>query len=334
MWRLVNHTPYAVGKTWGRDKDGVHEWIVAVKATYDIMPTGRLELAAKQIEPLIAPEYDGEPGLSSLRYDADLVAQKPTTDIVLNATAYAPQGRPSTDFLVGFRVSDVQKTIRVRGNRTWLKGLSGGVSSADAITQLPIVYERAYGGYDHEDPDPKRHRWDSRNPVGCVVVAQSSHPAGQPLPNFEYLHGGVETAGPAGFGAVDCFWSPRREFAGTYDEAWEQNRLPLLPLDWDARSLLCSPRDQQPAAALRGGESVELTNLTPSGRLSFVLPKVHLTFRTRILNRDAEHRARLSSVIIEPDHPRVMLVWTTALACLTNVDYLDQTIVREKAFVK
>jgi hypothetical protein len=334
MWSIVNHTPYAAGKTWGRDKDGCHEWIVGVKATYDIKPSGELDLAAKQIEPLLAPEYIRDDKLSSLRYDADLVAQKPTTDILLNATAYAPNGRPSTDFLVGFRVGGVQKALRVRGNRSWTKGLFGGPSSAEPITHLPIVYERAYGGYDHEDPNPRQHRLDSRNPVGCGVVAQSEHRAGQPLPNFEYPHGSVEKAGPAGFGAVDCFWSPRREFAGTYDKAWQQNRLPLLPLDWDSRSLLCSPSDQQPTTHLRGGELVELSNLTPSGKLSFVLPKVHLSFRTRILNRNEEHRASLSSVIIEPDHPRVMLVWTSALACPTDVDYLDKTIVRENLFIR
>ena len=221
MWSITNHTPYKVESTWGRDKDGVHEWIVAVKGTYDIKADGSLELAAEQIEPLLAPEYNGDPGLSSLRYDADLVAPKPTTDVVFNATAYAPKGRPSTDFLVGVKVGSVQKMIRVKGNRIWSKGLLGGASSAEPITQLPIVYERAYGGYDHQDPDPKRHRMDPRNPVGRGVVAQSSHRVGQVMPNFEYPGGSLEKAGPAGFGAIDSFWSPRREFNGTYDQAWQ-----------------------------------------------------------------------------------------------------------------
>lgn len=334
MWAIKNHTPYKVGKTWGRDIDGVHEWIVAVKGTYDIKADGSLELAAEQLEPLLAPEYNGELGLSSLRYDADLVAPKPTTDVVLNATAHAPKGRPSTDFLVGVRVGPVQKMIRVIGNRTWGQGLFGGSSSAEPITQLPIVYERAYGGYDHQDSDPKRHRMDSRNPVGCGVVAQASHRAGHALPNFEYPSGSLEKAGPAGFGAIDNFWSPRREFNGTYDKTWEQSRLPLLPVDWDSRSLLCSPSDQRPDTYLRGGEIVELTNLTPAGKLGFALPKVLLTFRTHINNHTEEHRSRLSTVVIEPDYPRVIMVWTTSLICRTDVDYLDETVVREKPFIK
>ena len=109
MWRVINHTPYKAESTWGRDKDGVHEWIVAVKGTFDIKPDGSLNLADEQLEPLLLPEYNGEAGVSSLRYDADLVAPKPTTDIVLNGTAYAPKGRPKTEFLVSLRVGEVQR---------------------------------------------------------------------------------------------------------------------------------------------------------------------------------------------------------------------------------
>jgi hypothetical protein len=334
MWAIKNYTPYKAKKTWGRDKDGLHEWIVAVKGTYDIKSDGTVMLAEEQLEPLIAPEYCGEPGVSSLRYDADLVAPKPTTDVILNGTAYAPKGRPSSKFLVSLRVGPVEKAIRVVGNRRWKRGLVGLTeSSVEPITALPIVYERAYGGYDHTDPDPKKQRMDSRNPVGCGVVAKSEHRLGQPLPNFEYPKGSIEKAGPAGFGAIDCYWSPRRELMGTYDAAWQQNRLPLLPHDWDPRSLLCSPSDQQPESHFFGGEPVQLINLTPNGKLSFTLPKVHLTFNTRIDRRREEHRSRLSTVIIEPDYPRVTMVWLTSLSCPTDVDYLEETIVREKPYI-
>ena len=85
------------------------------------------------------------------------------------------------------------------------------------------------------------------------------------------------------------------------------------PADWDPRSLLCSPADQRPDGHLRGGELVELENLTPDGKLRFVLPKVDLRFRTRIDNRIEEHQGRLATVIIEPDHPRVIMVWQSVV---------------------
>jgi len=74
MWTVSNNTPYKAAGSWGRDKDGVHEWIVAVKATYGIRSDGNVVIAEEQGEPLLAPEFNGEDGLSSLRYDADLVA--------------------------------------------------------------------------------------------------------------------------------------------------------------------------------------------------------------------------------------------------------------------
>lgn len=335
MWTITNHTPYQTESTWGRDKEGVHEWIVAVKATFDIKPDGRLTLADEQLEPLLVPEYNGEAGASSLRYDADLVAPKPTTDVVLNATAYAPKGRPSKGFLVSVRVGRTHKVIRVLGNRRWERGLFGIKTSAvKPVTELPIIYERAYGGYDRTDPDPKKHRLYTYNPVGCGVVAQSHHRVGQPLPNFEYPNKSIKKSGPAGFGAIDSYWSPRRELSGTYDEAWQRSRYPLLPDDWDPRSLLCSPADQRPETYLQGGELVEFINLTPNGLLRFSLPKVLFTFRTifsiGFRARSLENVGRLVTVILEPDHPRVIMTWSSTLSCRKDGDYLEETIVREK----
>src|SRR5262245_27279873 len=117
MWAVTNQTQFKVNSTWGRSKEGVHEWIVAVKGTFDIREDGKVTLADEQIAPLLLPEYTGEAGGSSLKYDADLVSLKPTTDVVLNATAYAPYGRPSADFLVEARIDRIHKAIRVVGTR-------------------------------------------------------------------------------------------------------------------------------------------------------------------------------------------------------------------------
>lgn len=67
--------------------------------------------------------------------------------------------------------------------------------------------------------------------------------------------------------------------------------------------------------------------------MSFALPKVRLAFTTRIDTRDDEHRARLSSVILEPDALRLMLVWVTVLKVEDEPDYLESTLVREKDYL-
>ena len=330
MWAIDNRTPYRTAKTWGRDKDGVHQWIVAVKASFDIKADGRIALADEQHEPLIAPEYHGDPGLSSLRYDADLVAPKPTTDILLNGSAHAPGGRASAEFAVAMRVGPVYKALVVRGDRAVGEGPFGGLARATPTLRVPIVYERAYGGYDHEAADLRQHRLDPRNPVGCGLARSSGRRVGEAWPNFEYPNGKLENDGPAGFGPIDAHWTPRRELHGTYDARWQATRLPLLPEDWRAESLQSAPADQRPANPLHGGEPVELTNLSPQGRLSFALPRIHLAFTTRIDRRLEEHRARLASVILEPDRGRLMMVWCTALSCRNDGEYLEETVVREK----
>jgi hypothetical protein len=48
MFMLDNKTPYAAGRNWTRDKRGMHVWIVAVKATFDVAPNGKLTLADEQ----------------------------------------------------------------------------------------------------------------------------------------------------------------------------------------------------------------------------------------------------------------------------------------------
>ena len=63
MWALKNHTPYAAERNWTRDKRGVHQWIVAVKATFAIATDGKLSLLDEQPPPVLAPEYHGEPGM-------------------------------------------------------------------------------------------------------------------------------------------------------------------------------------------------------------------------------------------------------------------------------
>jgi hypothetical protein len=330
MWMLDNRTPFAADRTWVRDRDGVHHWIVVVKATFQIAPDGRLTLAEEPLPPLHLAEYHGEAGVSSVRYEADLVPLKPATDVYLNAVAYQPDGRSRTELLVSLRIGRLQKDLIVYGDRTWRRSSSGGVtpSAPDGFTEMPIVYERAYGGLDQDDPNLRKQRIDFRNPVGRGVAASSDQLLGTPAPNIEHPRERMGDGWPAGYGALASFWSPRKELAGTYDEHWEAERAPLLPTDFDPQHLLCAPIDQQVPGYLAGGEYVELTNLTPSSRLRFRLPAVDFFFDTYFGARRYPHRARLTSVVIDTPESRVALVWQSSLMCANEMDYLDRTVIR------
>jgi hypothetical protein len=335
MLALNNRTPFAAERCFMRDKTGADHWVVAVKATYALHPDGALSLADEQLAPQFAPVYWGEPGISSIRYESDLTLPKPATDVLLNACAHAPRGRAVTELEVRLRFGPVDKTLRVCGPHHFRRRVWGVQADAPAhFTTLPLRYEVAYGGMDTQDADPSRHRADMRNPVGTGVAFDRSTLAGRPAPSVVYPGGDVEKAGPAGFGAIASYWSPRLEQGGTYDAEWSASQRPLLPLDWQDSCLLCAPPDQRVPGHLRGDEVIALTHLSPRAELRLQLPRTVLGFNTHFGAKVQAHRGRLVTVVIEPDDARLVMVWQTALKVpLRRIDELDQTDIFVKRLV-
>ncbi|NTX05824.1 DUF2169 domain-containing protein [Myxococcus sp. CA040A] len=338
MWALINETPYKAEATAVIDKMGERHWTVVAKGTFNINDDGSVRLAKEQVAPLLTPEYRGTPGQSSLLYDADMTPSKPGTDIILNASAYVSGGTSATEAPVAVRALTrnrllFDKRLLVHGERRYRR-VFGQVrpSSPAPFRSLPIVYERAYGGFDDTDPEGRRQKLFPSNPIGTGMAARSEHLVDKPVHNVEYLGGHTKTT--AGLGAICSYWSPRRELAGSYDDTWTRSRKPLLPWDHDERHHLCAPADQQlmphPPMDLR----FELVNLTPKGLLRLALPLVYLAFTTRFARyrnkAPVEHRARLHTVIIEPDKAKLILVWHTSLACHHDIDDIDATVIREK----
>lgn len=333
MWLIDNQTPFAVEIGWVRDRNGSEIWLVVAKCTFDINPDGSTSVSRTQPPVLRAAEYFGEPVKTGVKYEADLVLTKRTTDVTVIGHAHAPGGRPIAQMEVGFRVGPVQKVLRVTGDRMWG---AGGPSSPQPFTKVPLVYERAFGGVDRKSAHPERD-WDWRNPLGTGFAIARENLTGVPLPNIEYpdepVRGWKDRPRPAGFGPIASHWQPRVSFAGTYDDRWLKERQPLLPEDFDDRFFQCAPQDQQSPAFLRGGEPVALYRMTPEGETRFVLPKIFLGFETRFYDGSREvHKDRtLHSVIIESDYPRVSLVWHSGLPCHVKPYKLERTIVTLKA---
>jgi hypothetical protein len=278
------------------------------------------------------PEHHGEPGKSSIKYDADLVLTKRSTDIVVIGHAYAPPNTTVTHTDVGFKVGPLQKLLRATGDRSWT---GSGPTAPQPFQKMALVYERAYGGVDPKSDHPDTD-FDGRNPVGTGFVVTADHAAGGRLPNIEdprmpYTRWN-DRPEPAGFGVIASHWQPRVGWAGTYGEHWMKTRQPLLAEDLDDRYFQSAPADQQTQEFLRGGEPVILHRLTPSGRLQFVLPKLYFGFETSYYDGSRElHRNRqLHTVILEPDFPRVSLVWHSALPCHFKVQKLEKTVISLK----
>lgn len=332
MWTLNNRTRYAAERSWTRDKDGMHWWLIAVRATYDLADSGSMTLAEEQLPPLLAPEYFGAPGKSSLRYDSDLLAVKPTTDVLVLGSAYAPGGQPASVVPVTLRVGHLQKELLVHGERLYRAGTASlKTSSARPFRVQPLRYELAFGGLDTSDPDPRRHRYDARNPVGRGTALDPLALVDTPAHTIEYADGEPASRGPAGFGPIAPSWSPRLELAGTYDQAWEKSRKPLLPADYNPAFAQSSPVDQRAPQPLAGGERMELLNMTPGGRLLFELPSHSFGLTSAFGTRRESHHAILATVLVEPDERRLSLVWQSALRVpAPQADYLDSTEIVER----
>jgi hypothetical protein len=250
---------------------------------------------------------------------------------VLHGCAYAPNGEPSREVRVSLAVGPIRKTLLVKGDRTWERGLLGPKpSNPQPFLKMPITYEGAFGGAVPKNPSRQQVKFADENPVGTGLDSTE----GAAVPNIEYPDSPLTSAAagtrPAGFGPLSCAWMPRRQLAGTYDDAWQRERQPLVPVDFRDEYFYSAPADQLVPGYLRGGEQVELRNLTPGGLLQFQLPRIAFGFRSSIDNGVATHRAVLHTVLIESESPRLIMVWHSALPCHHTLYTLKKTVVFQK----
>lgn len=312
---LVNHSPYTAGIVVDTDRDGGDTLVLMVKASFDILPDGALELTAKQPEIEWADVFAGEPGASSVLYESDATWGRTGTDVALIGYAY-PRRAGDRQVDVGVRVAQLTKTLRVFGDRRWETTLSGPrISPPAAFERVPIVWERAFGGTDLTPTDPNNHRQEARNPVGRGFRAKASRAEldGAPLPNLEHplrlIEDPSDRPPPVGLGFVAKWWMPRVGYAGTYDDRWQKTRAPLLPEDYDPRFTVAASDGLWSPASLVGGETIELVQLTPGGRLRLAVPRVNLSgaFLAKVPPRELV--MRLVVVFVDAVRMRLTLLW-------------------------
>jgi hypothetical protein len=133
-----------------------------------------------------------------------------------------------------------------------------------------------------------------------------------PLPNVERIDAAVtsptDRPPPGGFGIVSRDWSPRLRFAGTYDQAWIDERMPLLPDDFDMRYNQSVPDDQWIARPV-GGEAFVISGMTPNRPLHFALPRGAVRVDLRYRARTVPLVPPLDCVLVDCDARRVELTW-------------------------
>jgi hypothetical protein len=330
MLQLNNETPFKAALDIFYDAEGLDTLIVTVKATF--LMTSPVTIAEEQSEPSRCDEYWGDPGVSSIKQGCDVTLLKSATDIIMTGNACAPDGKKVQALDVQLAVGDIEKTVRVIGDRVWEKGIVGlNATEPEPFASMPLVYERAYGGV-HELE--KKTLAEPRNPVGQSFKGKRSKKelAGQPLPNLEHPKQLMtipdDTPEPVCFGWVAPSWAPRHEYAGTYDAAWEKNRAPYLPDDFDLRFFQAAPEDLISTEKLVGGERVAIKNMSPEGDINFQLPTLNFAISAEFNNSTEVLDMQIATVHLQPNENQFSMVFHGALD--VNKRRLDCKVVNIK----
>ncbi|MCA9127966.1 MAG: DUF2169 domain-containing protein [Planctomycetales bacterium] len=317
--QLENRTKLIMEPIHVMDRDGAPLMACVVKGTFLLGEVPQIAPADQQAPIEMAGEHYGEPEKSSLKYEPETAYMKPATDVVLIGHA-VPQSRGASTLDVRLRIGPLDKTVRVFGNRRWSQHL-GAVRKTppEPIEQpIPLIYERAFGGWECAEPDPFSSRFCEWNPVG-VGFPRSDVVDGQPLPNLEDPTNPLEIYGntppPFGFGFIGAHWLPRRKWAGTYDAIWQKTRAPLLPSDFSERFFNAASPGLISPEYLKGNEPVIIENAHPRGTLRFQLPAIAPpVVSVRLRGGQLVHLATvLDTVIINVDEMKLFLLWRARL---------------------
>lgn len=340
---IQNQTPFALGLAFGLGPRRMAHLGLVLKATFHIPEArdARPKVADAQIPVDSSDSYHRGDVTGSVVTEADTVVFKPRADIVLFGTAYAPGGVPTKHLDAGLRVGKTEQVVRVFGDRRWVfptrLAVTPLISDPVPFTSMPLLYERAYGGFDHKGKD-----WCPKNHVGRGFIGAKTRESvdGRALPNIEdprhLIRSWDDRPSPIGLGCYGKSWQPRAGLAGRATDDLDPDF--GLTADFDFGFHNAAHPALQVPGYLAGDETVDLLNVTPDGHRRFRLPglRPRLTVRGTAATPDeaAERRpdappepppARelvpvLDTLVLLPDDGVFYLVWRASVPVERDLD--------------
>jgi hypothetical protein len=306
------------------DVTGREHLVVVAKSTWSIPQSGQRPRPLPPRPLAQADEYVDKPGESAMLYGADFARFKPRCDVLFNACAHSSDGKPVSELMVGWQVGSLRKGLRVLGSRAWRSTLGVlSLSSPNPFTSQPLHYGFAFGGtrlyQKSKDEILSEALLENPSGIGWAGPKTTGDISGQPAPSLEAIGEPIGSPNgkyrPTAFSAIGRHWAPRKDYAGTYDEAWRKDDFPFLPKDYDEKFNQCAPADQQMDYP-QGGEEVVLRNMM-RGRpdVRFALPKLD-GIQVRALREDYSSEtlnAVVDTLYFEPDEQRFSVVWRVSL---------------------
>lgn len=311
MPELRNLTPYPNFRYYSRDNEDREFGIVVVKATYEFDASGRLKEAEEQAPMVFTDKCHGDVNVTSLWHPSDLVPRKLATDLIINAVARAPGGKPLPAWQCGIEIKKAgaavfTKKLRVTGPRNWHPVWKRALNMEEAknwlqyrklfrhwelsepepVSSLPLRYEHAYGGeiaMGEDDEGNPRFDTSHYNPLGCGKIDHewTDHIMVIPAPQIESIDEPIADPytvyKPENLGPIPPAWLPRRPLGGTYDQNWIDNVWPAWPADYSFAYHNSAHPDLIITPYLIGDEELVLTGLLEREQpAQFNLPDEHL----------------------------------------------------------
>jgi hypothetical protein len=287
----------------------------------------------------LADEFSGEDGLSAVTFESDFALRKPFCDVVVHGAAYAPGGNPVPLVHASLKCGPIAKTIAVFGPRIWDRFISGHAPSEPTPFERQIIsYDYAFGGTDTLDPTVEEPAMYPANTVGMGWHQRANRNLveGTPVPHCEdpqnLISAPWNDVTPVSFGPLARGAPERAKYAGTYDEAWVENRFPHLPDDYNDRYTQSVPQDQQMRHAV-GGEVIQIGNMMsgPGGAFEMRLPKLDLpVVFSRRRGPDIAATSVTDTIVIEPDKRHIDIVTRASIPLKRDILEMREAIIGKR----
>ncbi|MDC3952524.1 DUF2169 domain-containing protein [Polyangium jinanense] len=235
---------------------------------------------------------------------------KPRGEVLVHGKAHAPGGQPRTAFQARLSMGDIDKSIVVVGRRKWTLG---GPTPPEPITEMPVTYEKAFGGASY-----------AQNPIGMGAAPVEENGAKVHwLPHLEdpkrLLKHPDDRPPPACFGPIDITWPQRAKKAGTYGTKWLETDFPGLASDIDPEMFQTAPEDQRLVGYFKGGEEITIENMHPTKpRQSTRVPRLRVRCFASMKRAESdspllEVPTRLETVLLFPNLERGVALYRCVL---------------------
>ena len=265
---------------------GEHRMVALVMAWFPLGEDHPALLVDNQAAPV------GYAVLAALAPDTPLDSLYPKArgELLLATQACAPGGEPTAEMQVRVRLGDLDKTLRVLGDREAGHGLLGNQPGRpQPFTAMPLDWSRAYGGPAH--------------PCNLAGKGYTGKRAVNAWPNVEYpgqpIKNGRQKHEPAGFGPRGIQCPDLQAHLGSMNREWLKRHAPHLAKDFSPAAFNVAPADQQLKAWFQGDEAYRLEGLHPGrpvleGKLPGIRPRL-------LIQRQDQTPQEAEEVLTTPD---------------------------------